>query len=258
MGFENHNIEVEELDRPISPSEIREAVRTLKRGKSPGFDGLLSDFSLDAKDFIAPFLLKIYNKMFESAIYPESWAKGLIVPIHKKGDKGNPKNYCGLTLISTFAKIFSLVLRNRLNVWCGSNQIFNDFQFGFWNQNSISDCIFILHCLIQKVLKQNSKMYCAFVDYEKAFDFVVRDALWLKLVDSGVSCKMVKMITFLYSKFFFLLFFFFFFFFLLPLSYRQISLAFFEIPLGVKQASLCRHCCLFCSSMIFIPSSRNR
>ena len=37
-------------------------------------------------------------------------------------------------------------------------------------------------------------MYCAFVDYEKAFDTV---ALWFKLVNSGVSCKMVKS---LYSK----------------------------------------------------------
>ena len=50
-------------------------------------------------------MLKIYNKIFESAIYPEFWAKGLIVPIHKKGDKGNPNKYRGITLVSTFAKI---------------------------------------------------------------------------------------------------------------------------------------------------------
>ena len=59
--FENQNIEIEELDRPISLSEIRYAISTLKRGKSPGFDGLISDFFIDAKDFIAPFLLKMYN-----------------------------------------------------------------------------------------------------------------------------------------------------------------------------------------------------
>ena len=145
-------------------------------------------------------MLKIYNKIFKSTIYPESWAKGLIVPIHKKGEKGNPNNYRRITLISTFAKIFSLVLRNRLNVWCESNQIFNDFQFGFRKQCSTSDCIFILHCLIQKVLKQDSKMYCPFVNYEKAFNTVVRDALWFKVVESGASCKMVKMIKSLHSK----------------------------------------------------------
>ena len=43
-------------------------------------------------------------------------------------------------------------------------------------------------------------MYCAFLDYEKAFETVVRDALWFKLVDSGVSCKMVRLIKSLYSK----------------------------------------------------------
>ena len=198
--FENQNIDVEELDRPIFLSEIRYAISTLKRGKSPGFDGLLSNFFIDAKDFIASFLLKMYTVIFESAMYPESWTKGLIVPIHRKGDKGDPNNYRGITLISTFAKIFSLVLQNRLNSWCEANDIFNDFQFGFRNQRITSDCIFILHSLIQKVLKQNSKMYCAFVDYEKAFHTVVRDALWFKLIDSGVSSKMVKMIKSLYSK----------------------------------------------------------
>ena len=221
--FENQNIEIEELDRPISLSEIRYAINTLKRGKSPGFDGLISDFFIDAKDFIAPFLLKMYNVIFESAIYPESCAKGLIVPIHKKGDKGDPNNYRGITLISTFAKIFLLVLRNRLNLWCEENTIFNDFQFGLRNQRSTSDCIFILHSLIQKVLKQNSKMYCAFVDYEKAFDTVVRDALWFKLIDSGVSSKIVKMIKSLYSK-------------VLAAVKLQTDVSnFFEISLGVKQ-----------------------
>ena len=44
---------------PISLSEIRYAISTLKRGKSPGFDGLLNDFFIDAKDLIAIFLLKM-------------------------------------------------------------------------------------------------------------------------------------------------------------------------------------------------------
>ena len=183
----------------------------------------MSDFFIDAKDFIAPFLQKIYNVIFETGTYPESWAKGLIVPIHKKGDKGDPNNYRGITLISTFAKIFSLVLRNRLNTWCEANEIFNDLQFGFRNQRSTSDCIFILHCLIQKVFKQNSKMYCAFVDYEKAFDTVIRDALWFKLIDNGVSCKMVKLIKSLYSKV------------LAAVKLHTDVSSFFEISLGVKQ-----------------------
>ena len=37
-------------------------------------------------------------------------------------------------------------------------------------------------------------MYCAFIDYEKAFNTVTHDALWIKLVKTEISCKMLKMI----------------------------------------------------------------
>ena len=61
-----------ELDRDISIREIEKAINSLKRGKSPGFDGLLSDFFIDAKHFILPYLMKTYNEIFNSGIYPES------------------------------------------------------------------------------------------------------------------------------------------------------------------------------------------
>ena len=46
--------------------------------------------------------------LFDEAVM--GGGKGLIVPIHKKGDTTDPNNYRGITLISTFTKIFSLTL----------------------------------------------------------------------------------------------------------------------------------------------------
>jgi hypothetical protein len=46
------------------------------------------------------------------------WTKGATVPVYKKGDKLDPTNYRGLTLVNIIGKIFSLVLRNRINCWC--------------------------------------------------------------------------------------------------------------------------------------------
>ena len=45
-----------------------------------------------------------------------------------------------------------------------------------------SDNIFVLNNLITHCLNNNNKLYCAFVDFTKAFDFVVRDILWFKLI----------------------------------------------------------------------------
>ena len=43
-------------------------------------------------------------------------------------------------------------------------------------------------------------MYCAFLRLRKGIRYIFRVVLWFKLIDSGVSCKMVNMIMSLYSK----------------------------------------------------------
>ena len=98
------------------------------------------------------------------------------------------------------SKIFSLTLRNRINKWCESETIYSESQFGFRDNHSTVDCIFILHSIIQKVLISKSKLYCVFVDYMKAFDTIIYDALWIKLVQSGLSCKIVNIIKAIYSN----------------------------------------------------------
>ena len=44
------------------------------------------------------------------------------------------------------------------------------------------------------------KLYCAFIDYKKAFDTVWRSALWHKLVKSGITGKLYNVITNMYSN----------------------------------------------------------
>lgn len=69
------------------------------------------------------------------------------------------------------------------------NLVFRD------NHNSTTDCIFLLHSIIQKVFNNKSKLYCLFMDYKKAFDTVNSDALWVKLL----RCKMINMVEAVYS-----------------------------------------------------------
>ena len=78
--------------------------------------------------------------------------------------------------------------------------VYNDSQFGFRDNRSTTDAIFLLHAIIQKVLSSNSRLWCIFIDYEKAFDTVNRDALWIKLMQSGLTCKMINMIKSIYSN----------------------------------------------------------
>ena len=55
-------------------------------------------------------------------------------------------------------------------------------QGGFRKGRSTTDSIFILHSIINSLISQNKKLYCAFLDLRKALDCVDRNSLCVKLV----------------------------------------------------------------------------
>ena len=163
--YRDQTVHIDILDCPFSVEEICKTISMLHRHKSADITKNVADFFIDSKHFIAPYLVKLFNYIYDKGEYPESWTEGIIVPIFKKGDRVDPSNYRGITLVNIMAKIFSLTLRNRINTFCESEHIFNDKQFGFRDNHSTTDCIFILHSIIQKVLVNKSKLYCAFIAY---------------------------------------------------------------------------------------------
>lgn len=85
----------------------------MSRNKAAGCDKIVADVFLNAKQFITPYLVKIFNKIYEDGIYPVSWTKKIIVSIHKKGDKADPSNNRGISLISTMAMIFFIYIKKQ-------------------------------------------------------------------------------------------------------------------------------------------------
>ena len=188
------------LDNPISEEELKHVILALKLNKSPGTDGLIAEIFKCSSDIISPLLLKLFNTIFLSGTYPSAWSKGLITPIHKKGDLDDTNNYRGITLINILSKIYSHILNNRLLKWASVNGKISDSQFGFQKNKSTVDCIFIFHAIISKILNDREKLYCCFIDYQKAFDSVNRAFLWQKLFREGCSKTMLKALFSMYES----------------------------------------------------------
>ena len=195
------NANIDQLDSDFSLDEITKAISALKRGKSPGLDMLIPELFLESKLFLAPLLCKLFNFIYNKCEYPESWTRGMLVPVPKKGNLNDVDNYRGIMLTNIFSKVFSIALDNRLRNWVESENILNDNQFGFRQNRSTVDCIFVLQSIINKVIQyEKKKLYCAFVDFKKAFDLVYRNGLWFKLLNSNISSKFVKMLQSMYKS----------------------------------------------------------
>ena len=61
--------------------------------------------------------------------------------------------------------------------------IYIEGQSGFRSGMGTIDNIFVLHSLINHFVNNNNKLFCAFADFSKAFDYVARDNLWHKFAE---------------------------------------------------------------------------
>ena len=75
----------DEFGSNFSESEIREVIFFKKEYKSPGIDNLKNEILKAFYDYIAPFLLTLYNRYLNMGDYPCAWGEGVITPISKKG-----------------------------------------------------------------------------------------------------------------------------------------------------------------------------
>jgi hypothetical protein len=85
-------------------------------------------------------------------------------------------------------------------LWERTYDILSDSQFGFRKGLSTIDDIFVLQSLVNKYLSDRKRLYCCFIDFQKAFDSVDRVKLWQEIFHSGVQCKMLKVIRSLYDN----------------------------------------------------------
>nr|KAG5696355.1 hypothetical protein BaRGS_028350 [Batillaria attramentaria] len=69
-----------------------------------------------------------------------------------------------------------------------------DQQAGFRRNRSCADQIASLRIIVEQSLEWNSPLYINFIDYEKAFDNVAREALWKLLRYYGVPGKIISLV----------------------------------------------------------------
>ena len=132
--------------------------------------------------------------------FPECWARGKIVPIYKSGDKNIANNYRGITLLSCIGKLFTRIMNTRMTKWVDVYGKINETQFGFKKGKGTTDCLFIINALIELLFAKGLKLYCCFIDYQKAYDYLDRAALWSKLLKAGLSSKTIMLFRNMYSK----------------------------------------------------------
>ena len=96
---------------PWQGSEDLNKIISIKSGKACGLDNISAEVWLTG-DFDNE-LLDFCNKVYRHDPI-DRWTEGCILPFPKKGDLGLTTNHRGITLTAISAKIYNLLLLNRI------------------------------------------------------------------------------------------------------------------------------------------------
>ena len=89
-------------------------------------------------------------------------------------------------------KVFARILQDRLQVV--AEKILPESQCGFRKGRGCVDMIFAVRQLVEKCREHDDSLFILFVDLQKAYDSVPRQALWCVLEKYGAPPSMLSVI----------------------------------------------------------------
>ena len=192
--------EIEEIDTSEpSRGEVRKAIGNLKNGKAPGIDNIQAELLKADVDYATTTVKEIIDIVWRDEKTPRKWRKGLIVKLPKKGNLKECKNWRGITLLPVVSKVMGRIVIDRIRT--GVESKLRKEQAGFRPGRGTTEQIFILRNIIEQSTEWQSSLYVNFIDFEKAFDSVHRDSLWLIMRSYGIPSKIINMVKALYADF---------------------------------------------------------
>ena len=180
-------------------SEVRTALKRLQSGKSPGIDNITAELLKADIDFSTKKIHQLLQKIWKNEKIPRKWKKGLIIKLPKKGNLKECKNSRGITLLPVVGKILGRILIDRIRE--GIDRRLRKEQAGYRKGRSTTEQVFILRNIIEQVNEWQATIYMNFIDFEKAFDSIHRESLWLIMKKYGIPEKIVRIVKTFYEDF---------------------------------------------------------
>ena len=177
-------------DGPITVDELNGELKTMKRGKAAGWDGISLEHMLHSGVLTKATITWLTNVIALKEEIPASYKKGLLVSIPKQGkDPVIKTNNRGITLLPTLYKLLERFILKREDAWFRNQNVIDMTQGAGQANCSSHHTSLLLQETIAYAKNRNATIYVAFLDIKKAFDTVWVNGLLFKLLEAGLRKK---------------------------------------------------------------------
>lgn len=182
----------------FNAKEIAAIVRTMSRGKSPGYDSLSIEHLQHAGAHLPRVLALLLNFCVSHSYLPDNMTKTVVVPLvkNKTGDAADIKNYRPISLATIVAKVLDSMLDKQLEKYL----TLQDAQFGFKAGLSTETAVLCLKHTVRYYTDRKTPVFACFLDLSKAFDLVSYRVLWEKLYhDTEMPIELIQLFRYWYG-----------------------------------------------------------
>ncbi|KAJ8940739.1 hypothetical protein NQ318_005490 [Aromia moschata] len=152
----------------ITETEILNAIKSLKTKMTSGPDLIPSFLVKDCANVFSKPLYHIFNTAIKCNYFPEAWKRAKVCPIFENDDPALITNYRGITILNNFAKVFEIIVYNRIYP-CVESQL-AQHQHGFIKKRSTITNLALLTQFVSHNIDKLEQTDVIYTDFSKAFD----------------------------------------------------------------------------------------
>lgn len=110
----NHNVLETFKFREVNTEEVLKELKSINPKKSIGTDGIPSQIIHDSAEILSKPLTDIINLNLKECIFPSKAKIAAILPLFKKDDRSDKRNYRPVSILSALSKVFERILKNQI------------------------------------------------------------------------------------------------------------------------------------------------
>ena len=180
----------EDCNNPFKLSELTNAIK-ISNDTATGPDEIHYQMLKHLPENARVTILQIFNDIWTTGVFPESWRLATIIPIQKPGkNPAEPTNYRPIALTSCLCKTLERMINKRLVWYLESNNLITPIQSGFRSESSTNDHLIRLETFIRDAFVNREHVVAVFFDLEKAYDTTWRYGILKDLHDLGLKGRL--------------------------------------------------------------------
>ena len=178
--------------KSVTENEVYKLLKSLDAKKAIGVDGIPPSIVKISAGILAKSLTKIINQSISENNFPSSLKIASILPLFKKDERSDKKNYRPVSVLSSLSKIFGKVFQNQIIEYIDNklSMYISAYRKGHSTQH-------VLMRMIEdwkKSLDNNKYVGAILMDLSKAFDCISHDLLIAKLRAYGFEMSSLRLI----------------------------------------------------------------